>query len=153
MAGSSPVGSIVLFIFLSLLLAIICREIKKKFKVPVTLSLLILGVIFRLAGPYLGMLGPLVHYIKGIDQTVFQFVVFPILIFEGAISMNWYTMRKELVQIIFLATTLVILNTLLTAVVLKYILQYNFSWYDLLLLGVVLSSTDHIAVDGILQEL
>lgn len=67
--------------------------------------------------------------------------------------MNWYKMRKEIVQIILLATTLVMLNTALTAVALRYVLGYDYSWYKLFLLGVVLSSTDHIAVDGILQEL
>ena len=131
MAGSSPVSSIVLFIFLGLLLAFICREIKKKLKIPVTFSLMVLGVLFRVIGPYIGSLGQVVDKIKNIDQTVFQYVVFPILIFEGAISMNWYKMRKEIFQIILLATTLVMLNTALTAVALRYILGYDYSWYKL----------------------
>ena len=152
MAVSSQVSSIVLFISLGLFLAFICRDIKKKFRIPVTFSLMVLGVLFRVIGPYIGGLSQVVDTIKNIDQTVINYVL-PVLIFEGAMSKNWYKMRKEIFQIIILATTLVMLNTALTAMALRFILGYDYSWYKLLLLGVVLSSTDNIAVDAILNEL
>ena len=153
MKNFSNLSSIILFLFFALFMCFICREIKKKLNIPVTLCLMATGLLFRVVGPYIGQLDQIVEMIKGIDSTVIAFAIFPIVIFQGAMSTNWYLMRKQLVQIIILATTHTMLSGFLNAVVIKYLLGFDFSWNEVLLLGVVLSSTDNIAVDAIINEL
>ena len=45
-----------------------------------------------------------------------------------------------------MATTVVISSTTLTAIFIKLVLSYNFSWSESILIGVILSATDHVAV-------
>jgi CPA1 family monovalent cation:H+ antiporter len=152
MSSESQVWLTVLFFFLSILIATGCREMKKSLKIPVTLSIMICGFLFRVLGNYFGNLGSVVDFVKSIEQTVFQYAAFPMIIFQGALSKVWYTMRKELIQISILASTHLVLTSVFNALVLKYVLDYQFDWSDLLLLGVILSSTDNFAIDSILEE-
>jgi NhaP-type Na+/H+ or K+/H+ antiporter len=153
MSEVSQVWLTVLFMFLSVLIATGCRELKKVSKISVTFSIMISGVLFRVIGSYVGDLAAVVDFVKSINQTVFQFAAFPMIIFQGALSKNWHTMRKELVQISILASTHLLLTSIFNAFILKYVLGYrDFDTSELLLLGVVLCSTDNFAIDSILEE-
>jgi NhaP-type Na+/H+ or K+/H+ antiporter len=145
--------SIVLFIGISLLLSIFCYELKRHLKIPVSTSLIILGIIFREVGPYIGQLKYVVEEVIHIDPHVISFAFFPVLIFEASFGIDWYTIKKEFWQIIPLATTVVVSCSALTALSLRYIFSYDYPFNDLFLIGVILSATDHIAVEALLKEI
>ncbi len=72
MSEDSQVWLTGLFIFLSILIATGCRELKKISKISVTLSIMISGFLFRVLGYYLGDLGTVVDFVKSIEQIVFN---------------------------------------------------------------------------------
>lgn len=151
--GIGLAGEVVLFVFISLLLTIACYEIKKIIKLPPSPLLLVMGILLRDVGQYMGNLGPTVMLLDGIDPHLILLAIMPALIFEAALSTDWYTFKRELGQIIPMATTVVALSSFLTAVTLKYILDYDFSWPEAMLMGVILNATDHVAVVAQLKEI
>lgn len=151
--SETPIVPIVLFIGLCILFSIICHELKRFFNIPVSTALLIVGFILREVGPYIGKLNAVVEQVVHLDPHIVSFVFLPMLIFGSSISIDWYTFKKEIWQIFSLGTTLVIGCTTLTALTLLYIFQYDYSIKDLFLLGVILSATDHIAVDLLLKDI
>lgn len=151
--GLGMAGEIVLFVFISLLLTIACYELKKIIKLPPSPLLLLMGILLRDVGQYIGDLNPTVKLIDNLDPHLILLAIMPALIFEAALSTDWYTFKRELGQIIPMATSVVLLSAVLTAVVIKYILEYDFSWAKAMLLGVILSATDHVAVVAQLKEI
>lgn len=151
--SNGPIAPIVLYIGLCVLFSIICFEIKRFFKIPISTSLLVLGFTLREVGPYLGQVNDVIDQVTHLDPHIVSFAFLPILIFCSSFSIDWYTFKKEIWQIFSLGTTLVIGCSLLTALALMYIFQYDYSFSDLFLLGVLLSATDHIAVDALLKEI
>ena len=150
--SSSLIQSYVLFIFSSLFLAFCGYELKKKLRLPPSPILIIFGIIIRDLSPYIG-LGSVFKQIDHIDPSLILFIMMPALIFEAGLSTDWYLFRKEIIQIVILATTVVFLSAFLTACTLIYILKYNFNWSEAFLLGVILSATDHVAVVSQLKEI
>ena len=150
--SSSLVQSYILFIFSSLLLAFCGYELKKKLRLPPSPILIIFGIIIRDLSPFIG-LGSVFKQIDHIDPSLILFVMMPALIFEAGLSTDWYLFRKEIIQIVILATTVVFLSAFLTACSLIYILNYDFNWSEAFLLGVILSATDHVAVVAQLKEI
>ncbi|OMJ91495.1 hypothetical protein SteCoe_5989 [Stentor coeruleus] len=152
-ASSESLLAIILFVAFSLLLMIVCYEMKKHLHIPVAPSLLIFGLLIRIIGPHIGQMGEVVTQVKLIDHELISLVFFPILIFEASFSGDWYTIKKEIWQIIPLATTVVIGCTILNGVALRFIFGYEYDWDQLYVLGVILSATDHIAVDSLLKDI
>ena len=146
-------GEIVLFVFISLLLTIGCYELKKVIKLPPSPLLLVMGILLRTIGQYIGELGPTVTLLDNLDPNLILLAIMPALIFEAALSTDWYTFKRELGQIIPMATTVVLLSSFLTAVTIIYILDYNFKWAEAMLIGVILNATDHVAVVAQLKEI
>lgn len=146
-------GAIVLFVFVSLMLSVLVYELKKLINIPVTPMLLLAGLIFKLAGVYIGDLKGAVELSKMLDHHTILLVLMPALIFETAFSTDWYTFKREFVQIIFLATTAVMLSTVLTALVIYYVVDIKLTWDQCMLFGAILSATDHVAVVAQLKEI
>jgi NhaP-type Na+/H+ or K+/H+ antiporter len=152
MSGIDQVHGIVLMVGFFLLLIIIAHQIHKIYRFPVSPMLVVLGAITRAIGAYIGMLDLVVSYTLSLTSESMLLVFFPILVFESAFSSNWHFIKKEIFQIVPLATTVVISSTILASFALKYILQYDYTLSRLLLLGVILSASDHVAVDSLLEE-
>ena len=55
-------------------------------------------------------------------------------------------------QVLLLAGPGVVIGTALTAVFVKYVFPYNWTWLECLLFGAMLSATDPVAVIALLQE-
>ena len=156
LSSSSSVGlagQVVLFVFISLLLTIACYELKKIIKLPPSPLLLVMGILLRDVGEFIGELNPTVELLDNLDPHLILLAIMPALIFEAALSTDWYTFKRELGQIIPMATTVVMFSALLTAVVIKYILDYDFNWAEAMLIGVILNATDHVAVVAQLKEI
>jgi NhaP-type Na+/H+ or K+/H+ antiporter len=68
------------------------------------------------------------------------------------------SLKKELqstaraMQVLLLAGPGVVIGTALTAVFVKYVFPYNWTWLESLLFGAMLSATDPVAVIALLQE-
>ncbi len=55
-------------------------------------------------------------------------------------------------QVLLLAGPGVVIGTALTAVFVKYVFPYNWTWLESLLFGAMLSATDPVAVIALLHE-
>jgi len=155
MAGSSygVESTIVLFISISILLSILIHMLKKLSKLPVSPMLLLAGCAFRIAGAYMGDLESSVQLVDNLTHTTVLIVFMPALIFETCFATDWYTFRREIWQIIPLATTAVLLSAFLTADMFIYILGYDITLSEAMLIGTMLSATDHVAVVAQLKEI
>lgn len=150
---SNLAANVVLFIFTALLIAFVSYEIKKIIRIPVSPILLLMGLLFKVCGQYISYESDAVSLVDKLDPHVINFVILPPLIFEAALATDWHSFKKVLGQIIPMATTMVILSSFITAAAIKYLLGYDFTWSEAILLGIVLSATDHVAVVAQLKEI
>jgi CPA1 family monovalent cation:H+ antiporter len=146
-------AKVVLYLFLSLLLSFISVELKKKYKIPTFLSLILLGVLTREISLISKQLESTTAIVEGTIAPVVQLTMVPCIIFEAAFTTDWYKFKKQLGQIIPLATTVVVLSSVLTAVIIDFMFDYNLSWEESLVLGLILSATDHVAVKTTLKDI
>lgn len=150
--GAGTTGDVVLFVLLTMLCVILVYEVRKAVKVPSSLMLLLGGLFLRTVGVYIGAIEGAVTLWDNMDQWPVLLILLPALIFETAFTTDWYTFKRELGQIMFLATSAVLVSSVLTAVAIIYILGYDFTWSEAVLLGAILSATDHVAVVSQLKE-
>lgn len=134
-------------------LSIVSIEIKKKYKIPVFITLIVLGAITRAISVVSYQLESTVEIVDGTIAPVIQLTVVPCIIFEAAFTTDWYTFKKELGQIVPLATSVVVLSSVFTSLVFYYIFNYEFSWEECLVIGIILSATDHVALMSALKEI
>ena len=144
---------IILFTFLSVFLTIIAYELKKSLRISVAPILILLGVGFRDRGWYIGGLDIIFELINNLDPSLITLAILPTLLYVTSMSIDWYTFRREFGQIIPMSTTVVGLSSFLTAVVIKYILLYDFTWTESLLLGIMLNASDNVAVLAQLKDI
>ena len=88
-----------------------------------------------------------------IDPHLLLYTFLPALLFGDAMAIDTHLLTRKLKEILILASVGVIIGTVLTASVTKYILPYDFSWILCLLMGSILAATDPVAVVGLLKEL
>ena len=151
---SSVVVDVDLWLFVALLLSCLVINIRHQVRIPTSALMMLAGIFLRTVGQYLGMLESAVQVMDEIEAETIMLIFIPALIFECAFSTEWYTFKRELGQIVLLATTAVVIASILTAVVVRYILSFHdeFTWYEALMLGAILSATDHVAVVAQLKE-
>ena len=91
------------------------------------------------------------------DPHEILLIFLPALIFESAFNCDWHTIKMQFSQILIMAGPMVLLNTLMSAITMRYILGYNdsknFTWNAALLFGSIISATDPVAVVALLKEL
>ena len=93
------------------------------------------------------------------DPHLLLLIFIPALIFESAFNSDWHMFKKEMGQILLMAGPMLLVSTGLTAVMMRYILQYQvingveFSFTAALLFGSIVSATDPVAVVVLLKEL
>ena len=63
-----------------------------------------------------------------------------------------FASHRACLQVLLLAGPGVVIGTALTAVFVKYVFPYDWSWVQSLLFGAMLSATDPVAVIALLQE-
>jgi len=83
------------------------------------------------------------------------FLFLPALIFESAFNSDWHIFKVEFAQILIMAGPMLLVSTVLSALMMKYILGYvgEFTWTACLLYGSIISATDPVAVVCLLKEL
>ncbi|CAM6099086.1 unnamed protein product [Calypogeia fissa] len=147
----------ILFVAVSLVLGVICRQVFKGTRVPYTVALLILGVALG-AVEYgtkegLGALGTSIRRWSQINPELILFVFLPALLFESSFVMEIHQIKRCIMQMVLLAGPGVLISTGCLALVNRYIFPYGWNWSTCLLLGGLLSATDPVAIVALLKEL
>lgn len=130
-------------------------------KLPVTIGLMIISILFSLAVLAIGIVNPEVidmekKLISQIDfQTVLMEVMLSFLLFAGALHVDFSQLKAQKAPIIVFATLGVLTSTFLVGGFMFLVfkaLSLNIAFIYCLLFGALISPTDPIAVLGILKK-
>jgi CPA1 family monovalent cation:H+ antiporter len=144
-------SQVVATLFLILTNSCIAIFIARLSKLPITLCVLIMGMICSAIVPLSG-------FDTGIRaenfQTLILYALIPILVFEAALSLNFKILKPLLATVIFASTVGIIVSTLIAATILYYAIGHavGFPWIAALIAGLVISATDPVAVVAQLKD-
>jgi|AntRauTorckE5430_2_1112549.scaffolds.fasta_scaffold02761_3 NhaP-type Na+/H+ or K+/H+ antiporter len=163
---------VILAPFLLLTVGAFLRQTTKSLPIPYTLQLLIVGIVLGFLLRNSGWddaLQKSVARLGEMDPHLLLHVFLPPLVFESAASLEWNLFTRSKFHIIFLAGPGLLLASTLTAIALFNILNYSsrfnndllasecpqdaWSFSTALLLGVIMSATDPVAVVALLKDL
>ncbi len=133
-----------------LLVAAITKGLADKFRLPFTVTLVLVGIAFR----GLGELGPAtLHFLADIhvEPDVILFVFLPTLVFESAYNMDSRLLRRNLAPVLVLAVPGLIVSTGLIGLVVWAATPLSLP--AALLLGAILSATDPVAVISLFKQM
>lgn len=155
-SGNDSALQALFFVVIALFLGTFTKQALAWIKVPFTALLLVWGVLLGIGNEtYIKnwhYVGPGVTVWEDIEPNFFLSLLLPLIIYSAAISMHWHTLRRCLLQVLLLAGPGVVIGTALTAVFVKYVFPYNWTWLESLLFGAMLSATDPVAVIALLHE-
>jgi len=146
-------------VILYIIAGLICGQLIKHFanitKLPYTPILAIFGLAVGFVDKELGNWGKGAILISNINPHTFFLIFLPPLIFESAFSIDWHTIKQEIIQILILAGPLLVVNAFVTAFAMRHILQYDgeFTFEAALMFGSLISATDPVAVVSVMKEL
>jgi NhaP-type Na+/H+ or K+/H+ antiporter len=153
---------LLILIVSALLLGTAVRHLLKNFKIPYTLVLLLLGLAIGLldryslassdSGSLTYTISQRLHLVVSADPRLILFLFLPTLIFEAAFAIEPHLFRRTFTQISTLAVPGLLLAVILTAILVKYALPWDWSWTVALLFGALISATDPVAVVALLRE-
>ena len=89
---------------------------------------------------------------EGINAELLLLVFLPGLLFRDAYSLNFHIFKQALSQCLVMAFPMVLCGTGLLACVGLYVLPYGWSFSIAMTFGAVLSATDPVAVNALLNE-
>lgn len=138
MAALDTVSIAILLGSLLVLAGILSSLIAMRFGAPLLLVFLIVGMLAGEGGP-----GGIKFDDVGIAYTVGS-IALALILFDGGLRTRFNTFRNVLGPSVMLATVGVLITTLLTAPVAKFVLDIG--WLQALLVGAVVASTDAAAV-------
>ena len=126
-----------------ILLSIFASKLSDKFGVPSRLIFLIIGMLAGSDGP-----GG-IHFDDPYLAQFLGIVALSFILFSGGVDTRWQDVRPVLRTGLFLSTLGVLTTALITGWLATVVL--NFSFYEGLLLGAIISSTDAAAVFSVLR--
>lgn len=144
-------SQVVATLFLILINSCIAIFLARLSKLPITLCVLIMGMISSVIVPLSG-------FDTGIRAENFQILILyaliPILVFEAAMSLNFKILKPVLATVIFASTVGIIISMLIAATILYYAIGHaeGFPWIAALITGLVISATDPVAVVSQLKD-
>ncbi|MCR9084398.1 MAG: sodium:proton antiporter [Cyclobacteriaceae bacterium] len=133
----------------------------KFLKLPFTIGLMIIAIVFTIAVYILGSFNPFILeeanlLINSIDfETVLLDVMLSFLLFAGALHTKLDALKRQKGPIALFATIGVVISTFLIGTLMYYLFlafSYPIDYIYCLLFGALISPTDPIAVLGILKE-
>lgn len=148
-----------LFLILALAVGAAVRHLLRRSKLPYTVALLVVGLLFGLAGRMHWAVGPLasvhhaIEWAATLDPKVILFLFLPPLIFESAFSLDVHLFRRSFTQIFLLAAPGLLISTGLIALLAKFVFPFGWDWQVSLMFGALMSATDPVAVVALLREL
>jgi len=149
---------VLIFVVLALIVGTALRHLLKDTQIPYSVSLLVVGLVFGLAnrGTYFSehfiLIDQMLELVATIDPHLILFLFLPPLIFESAFSLEVHLFRRIFTQIALLAVPGLIVATLLTAALAKWLFPWDWSWALCLMFGALISATDPVAVVALLKE-
>ena len=149
---------VLLFVIGSIIIGALTMISIKGTKLPYTVALLLIGL--ALGGLdrsgffhfFMPIVSDSIKLIADIDPHLFLFVFLPTLIFESAYSLEVHLFKRIFSQIATLAVPGLIVSTILTAVLVKYLFPWDWSWELCFMFGALISATDPVAVVALLKE-
>lgn len=88
-----------------------------------------------------------------LSPRLILFIFLPALIFEGAMSTDFYVFKQQLPGALMLAFPAMLLQVVLIALVGMITFPYNWGWVESLMFGAILSATDPVAVIALMKVL
>jgi CPA1 family monovalent cation:H+ antiporter len=137
-----------ILVYVCTFLFIICAAIhySKNSSIHFATWILLIGVIY----------GAIRHYLKvdllqiGIRPDIVFYILLPILIFESAQNIKFQKLREVGIEVMLFATVGMLTTAILVAVLLAWLL--NPPIVDMLLFGIIIASTDPVAVLAIFRR-
>jgi NhaP-type Na+/H+ or K+/H+ antiporter len=156
--GSSE--GIILFLSVCLLLGCLCRLLVLRFPrvpLPFTVLLLFVGVVMGSIAQYSGSGGnsfqDAIFAFSALPPKLALYIFLPVLIFDSAFNVHFHLFWHSLWSALLLAFPGALVALSFVAIVAVFAFDYGWSWAEALMLGSILSSTDPVAVVGMLREL
>ncbi len=135
---AEQVERLVLLLIVSLVVALIARQLR----FPYTLALVLAGLI-------LGLL-PFVPSVK-FDPDVVLLIFIPALLFEGAWNVSVSVLLRNWLAVLLLAVPGLLISLMVAAAALHF--GGGLTWLEALLLGAIISPTDPVAVVALFRRL
>ncbi len=135
---AEQVERLVLLLIVSLVVALIARQLR----FPYTLALVLAGLI-------LGLL-PFVPSVK-FDPDVVLLIFIPALLFEGAWNVSVSVLLRNWLAVLLLAVPGLLISLMVVAAALYF--GGGLTWLEALLLGAIISPTDPVAVVALFRRL
>jgi NhaP-type Na+/H+ or K+/H+ antiporter len=147
-------GYIVYICALILMMGGLCRELKKKFGLPYTPQLLVVGILLGTYSTRLGDVGTAFEMLLNISPHGILMIFIPTIIFESAYNADPFTIKRQLGQILLLAFPGVVVGAILITIGFNYVLGYSseLSIFGGLTFGAIVCATDPVAVVALLKD-
>ncbi len=149
---------VLVFVVMSLVIGAFTRDALKNTPIPYSVALLVIGLAFGLVqrSGFLAEHSPLLEQtvimVADINPHLILWLFLPILIFESAFALEVHLFRRIFSQIALLAVPGLMVATAITAVLVKYIFPWDWSWPVCFMFGALISATDPVAVVALLKE-
>ncbi|MFT6915776.1 MAG: NhaP-type Na+/H+ or K+/H+ antiporter [Motiliproteus sp.] len=149
---------VVLMIAVALLLGSVLRHLTSHSRVPYSVMLLLVGLLVGwldrslLLSDSLPAFHQVLQSVTHLDPHLILFLFLPTLIFESAYSLEPHLLRRALPQVALLALPGMLISALLTAVLVRWLLPWDWSWPLAFLFGALISATDPVAVVALLRD-
>lgn len=146
------ISQLIATVLLILANGLVALILSRYLRLPFTLCVLLCGIAWSFLIPWTG-------FDTGIRADNFQdlimYVLVPVLVFEAALNLDTDILRPVLASILFSASIGMVIATGIAAVIIFYAIGYPlaFPWIAALLTGLVISSTDPVAVTTQLKDL
>ncbi len=150
---------VLVFVVLALVVGALLRDALKNTPIPYSVALLIVGLglgLIQRSGFFseaMPLLDESLQVVSSIDPHLILWLFLPTLIFESAFALEVHLFRRIFSQIALLAVPGLIVATVLTAVLVKYVFPWDWSWPLCFMFGALISATDPVAVVALLKEL
>ena len=141
----------VAFIVVAMTLGILSKIYLSRSAIPLTVMMFILGAIFGVLGLFWTVVDENTD-IRNIDPHLIFFIFLPLLIFESAFYCDVHVFERLLWQSIMLAVPGLLIATMLTACISRFMYP-EWSWIAAILFGAIVSATDPVAVVALLRDL
>lgn len=123
--------------------------------IPYTSMITVVGLLCGIYHSEMGRIGVAIDIYSKMNAHMILLLFLPALIFESAFNSDWHIFKVEFAQILIMAGPMLLCSTILSALMMKYILGYTgeFTFEACLLYGSIISATDPVAVVALLKEL
>lgn len=150
---------VLVFVVLALVVGALFRYSSINKLIPYSVALLIAGLglgLIQRSGfliDVIPILDSSILAVSSIDPHLILWLFLPPLIFESAFALEVHLFRRIFSQIALLAVPGLIVATTLTAILVKYVFPWDWSWPLCFMFGALICATDPVAVVALLKEL